>query len=222
MLSNDEYSKAFHEIKNSITLINSSLQLLEKKHPEVKEYSLWKNSLQSLGYLRELILNLSLSRSNESVDLKPVNINILLEDILDSIQALKWESAFSCEPTIEANLPTIPADSCRLTQAIINLLKNAYEAMDKTGTCFLNAYRKDNHIIIDIIDSGGGIQPELQSQLFLPFTTSKPTGSGLGLSITKQIIENHNGTLSYESRDGDGCTFRIILPIEPNELPTQK
>lgn len=213
MLNNDDYSKAFHEIKNYVTLINSSLQLLEKQHPEVKEYALWKNSLQSLSFLREMILTLSLARSSEQVELKPVDIGILLHDIIDSIQSLKWKNSFVCQADIQPNLPVIEADSCRLTQAVINILKNAYEAMGKTGTCFLSAYADLEYLHIDITDFGGGIHPDFQARLFTPFSSSKKDGTGLGLNITKQIIENHHGTLSYESRENDGCTFFITLPL---------
>lgn len=213
MLSNDDYSKAFHEIKNSVTLINSSLQLLEKQHPEVKDYSLWKNSLQSLAFLREMVLKLSMARSSERIALEPVNINVMLNDILDSIQSLKWSSSFVCQTNIAPDLPIIKADSCRLTQAVINLLKNSYEAMNRTGACYLNAYADSDNLHIDIIDFGGGIDPDIQPRLFVPFTTSKENGTGLGLNITKEIIENHHGTLSYESRENDGCTFYITLPV---------
>lgn len=212
MLSNDDYSQAFHEIKNAVTLINSSLQLLEHKHPEVRQYSYWNNSLQSLDYLREMLAELSQARLSENVKLKPVNVNLLLHDILLSIQSLKWCGSFECKASIMPGLPTVLADSFRLTQAIINLLKNAYEAMDQTGLCLLNAYHNAHFLYIDIIDHGGGIAPAYEDTIFHPFTTSKPNGTGLGLTICKQVIENHNGKLTYESRPGDGCTFQIILP----------
>lgn len=213
MLSNNDYSKAFHEIKNSVALINSSLQLLEKQHPELKDYSLWSNSLQSLAFLREMVLKLSMVRSSERIALEPVNINAMLNNIIRSIQSLKWSNSFVCQTNITPDLPIIQADACRLTQAVINLLKNSYEAMNRTGTCYLNAYADSDNLHIDIIDFGGGIDPDIQPHLFVPFTTSKENGTGLGLNITKEIIENYHGTLSYESRENDGCTFYITLPV---------
>lgn len=210
MLSNDDYSKAFHEIKNSVTLINSSLQLLEKQHPEVKDYALWNNSMQSLNFLRDMVITLSFARSSEQVELKPTDISLLLENISSSIQ---WPDSFVCRTDIAPNLPIIQADSGRLTQAVINILKNACEAMNMTGTCYLTAYADSENVHIDISDSGCGIPADIQPQLFTLFATSKENGTGLGLCITKKIIENHHGTLSYESVENKGCTFHITLPV---------
>ena len=212
MLSNDDYSQAFHEIKNSVTLINSSLQLLERNHPEVCKYSHWNNSRQSLDYLRAMLSELSQARLSDQVQLKAVDINLLLRDILLSVQSLKWQGSFECRVSIAPGLPTIQADSFRLTQAITNLIKNAYEAMNQTGLCLLNAYEQANFLHIDVIDQGGGINPEYEPSIFRPFTTTKVDGTGLGLTICKQVVENHHGELTYESRPGDGCTFKIILP----------
>ena len=85
--------------------------------------------------------------------------------------------------------------------------------MGETGTVFLNVFRKDNFIQIDITDFGGGIPETTSSNLFDIFTTSKEYGTGLGLPIAQQIIEEHSGKLLYESRPGDGCTFSILLPV---------
>ena len=133
--------------------------------------------------------------------------------ILASIRSLNENNGCKCKGNIEENLPIIAADSMRLNQAIMNLIKNAFEAMDMQGTILLNAYQKNHSIFIDIVDFGGGISSDLTETLFSPFVTSKPGGTGLGLSISQQIIENHHGTLNYVSRPGNGCTFTITLPV---------
>lgn len=212
MLTKDDYAKAFHEIKNSITIIRSSLQLLEKQHPEIAEFEYWQDSQESLGYLSKMVLELSQARLASDFTMKPVDLNSLLDHVLFSIRGVCANKDFHCECQINPALPAILADSFRLTQAIINLMKNSYEAMNEGGNIILKAYPIDQFVRIEIIDFGGGIQPEYQQKLFTPFCTSKPNGTGLGLSITRQIVESHNGTLEYESRTGDGCTFTIQLP----------
>lgn len=213
MLTTEDYMKAFHEIKNSITIINSSLQLVEKNHPEIFKFEYWQESRQALDYLRAMVLELSQARLSEDLCLHPISPNYLLQNILATIRSLQYSSDFHCQAHISENLPIILADSFRLTQAIMNLIKNAYEAMNEAGTILLNAYEKEGFLHISIIDFGGGIQLNLYEQLFVPFVTSKPNGTGLGLTITKQIIENHHGYLNFESRPNDGTTFFIKLPI---------
>ncbi len=213
MLTTLDYMKIFHETKNSVTLINSSLQLIEKEHPDMKGYSLWNDTMQELSYLKNLIAELSQSRTGYPLNLASVNISDFIQEILDAIRNLSFSQNFVCKTTIEKNLPAIQMDSLRIKQAMINLLKNSYEAMGETGTVFLNVFRKDNFIQIDITDFGGGIPEATSSNLFDIFTTSKEYGTGLGLPIAQQIIEEHSGKLLYESRPGDGCTFSILLPV---------
>ena len=213
MLTNEDYAKAFHEIKNSITIVNSSLQLLERYHPEITEFEYWKDSKDSLDYLREMVRELSQANLATDFPMQPINLTFLLNNVLATVRSLRSANEFQCQSNIAEGLPLIMADSCRLTQAIINIVKNAFEAMNGIGTIILNAYLENGSIHLDIIDFGGGIRNEYKKQMFTPFFTSKQNGTGLGLAITKQIIESHNGFLSYISREGDGCTFSITLPV---------
>ena len=212
MLTTKDYMKAFHEIKNSITIVNSSLQLVEKKHPEIVDSAYWQESREALDYLKEMIQELSQARLSEDLCLRPVDPACLLQNILCSIRSFQENSGFHCQTKIATKLPMILADTFRLTQAIINLIKNSYEAMNQSGTILLTADALDAALRIAITDFGGGIDPEYADQLFLPFVTSKENGTGLGLAISKQIVEHHHGTLTYESRANDGCTFIITLP----------
>lgn len=213
MLTNEDYAKAFHEIKNAITIVNSSIQLLEKKLPELNNYAYWNDSRESLDYLKNIVHELSQTRFTDTYPLESVNINSLFNQVLITLQGLRLNDGFEYECAIEENLPLIEADTVRLTQAIINIIKNAYEAMQQSGTMQLNVYQKEQHVYIDIIDFGGGLSEDSERQLFSPFYTSKPNGTGLGLAITKQIVEGHHGSLNYVSRMNDGCTFSIVLPI---------
>ena len=214
MLSAYEYMEIFHETKNSITLINSSLQLLIKQHPEIAQYEFWNEAMQELTFLRNMISELSQNHSCESHNLKLSSIYDLLHEITDSVRSLEDNCNFHCNLTIEENLPLIPMDPLRIKQVLINLMKNAYEAMNETGTLELNVFQQNDFIQFDIIDFGGGIPKEIENTLFDLFVSSKPNGSGLGLAISKKIVEEHEGKLFYESRPGDGCTFSVLLPLQ--------
>ena len=105
----------------------------------------------------------------------------------------------------------IHADPRQLMQVLVNLVKNASEASD--GIIELNAYRTaDGNIEISVRDHGQGILPEVMDSIFVPFFTTKPQGSGIGLSLCKQIVKLHRGHLLVKSRPGHGSTFTIILP----------
>ena len=211
-MTNEDYQKILHEIKNSITFINSSLQLVEKTHPEVTDYSYWNNATQELNSLKEMLIELSSARLCPDIHSVPICLKDFLTDFLAACAPFFEETQFRCEVTFSSALPGISGDPARLKRALFNLLKNSYEAMNRTGTIHLSAYQQDSHIRLDLTDYGGGIPPEYLPKLFTPFETTKTDGSGLGLLITKQIIEAHGGHLIIDSRPQDGCTFSILLP----------
>ena len=212
MLNNEDYLNIFHEIKNSITLINSSLQLVAKKHPEVYDFDYWNETMSEIDFLKNMVSQLSSARLCGHLNIMQLNIYSFMHQITSSIRAFSWTD-FSCNVILEDDLPLIELDPQLLKQAIVNLVKNAYEAMNCTGMATLHVYYLDNLIHIAITDQGGGLDPAIADNIFQPFITSKTGGSGLGLVITKQIIESHHGKLCCESRPGDGCTFTIMLPL---------
>ena len=163
MLNSEDYLNIFHEIKNSITLISSSLQLVEKKHPEVSDFAYWAETMSEITSLRNMVTELSSARLCDHLNLRHVNLYDYMEDIHDSISAFAALD-FHCNIITEENLPE-------------------------------------------------GLDPAFADSIFEPFITSKNGGSGLGLVITKQIVESHHGTIHCDSRSGDGCTFTLTLPL---------
>lgn len=204
-----DYQRVFHEIKNAVTLIYSSVQLLNSKCPQLKSEPYWENIMQETTSLKNMILEISQAGTIEQLQKAPLDLNSMLQNICrclkDTFPALQWNLNL-CE-----NLPAILADSMKLRQAIINLIKNSAEA-DSTHIT-ITTKSAELHTQIIITDFGGGVPAELENSLFELFTTSKKQGSGLGLPITKQIIENHGGTLLFENEPGQGCTFSIQLPV---------
>ena len=106
------------------------------------------------------------------------------------------------------------ADEEKIVRVLYNVAKNALEAMGEGGELFLNIQDKDSRVLFEIRDTGPGIPPEIQDQLFESFVTSgKESGTGLGLAIVKKIIDEHKGSIELESEVGKGATFRIYLPV---------
>lgn len=212
MLNNEDYLNIFHEIKNSITLVNSSLQLVAKKHPEVCDFDYWNEAMSEISFLKNMVTQLSSARLCEHLNVMQVNIYSFIHQISGAIRALSWDN-FTCNIILDEALPLIELDPQLMKQAIVNIVKNAYEAMDCTGTVTLHVFYKNDLMHIAISDYGGGLDPAIADAIFQPFITSKTGGSGLGLVITRQIIDSHHGSLECESRPGDGCTFTISLPL---------
>ncbi len=120
----------------------------------------------------------------------------------------------------------IRADSGHLKQVVINLVRNASEAIDGLGTVTLRARsgraalggRETNVVILEVADTGKGIPPEVEKRLFDPFFSTKEIGTGLGLPIAARIVEKHGGVLRYQTRPGHGTTFGVVLPREINDI----
>jgi signal transduction histidine kinase len=121
-----------------------------------------------------------------------------------------------------ANLPPIAADEHQLRQALLNLLRNAGEAMAGGGRLQLSMCApSDNHgkfVELKICDSGQGIAPEHLAKIFDPFFSTKEHGTGLGLALTQQIVVEHGGTIEVQSQPGQGTTFTVRLPAAPGEI----
>jgi signal transduction histidine kinase len=105
-------------------------------------------------------------------------------------------------------------DRTLLRQSILNLVKNGLEALGRGGKLTVSTRRVDDHVEIAIQDTGPGIAADVGKRLFEQFFTTKPQGTGLGLYISRQIIEQHGGTLRWESTPGAGTTFTATLPIK--------
>ena len=110
----------------------------------------------------------------------------------------------------ENDLPPVTLDTAKMKQVILNLCKNAIEAMPEGGCLTLKSYHSGQAIVLEIGDTGVGVTEDMD--VFALFKTTKAGGSGLGLPIVQQIISAHNGTINYTTEPGHGTTFKISLP----------
>lgn len=212
-----ELSKMFHEIKNPLTLINSSLQLIEADHPEVKDFRFWNQTMKDLQNLRLLIDELSSFQKGNLLNITKINLFDFTEDLLESTEGYLLETGTPL--TLECTTYDLDfyADDLKLRQAIVNLLKNAAESSDAGSSIELLITADENSLYISVKDHGCGISKEQMTHIFEPFHTTKSYGTGLGLPIVKKIIESHNGTISIDSREGAGTTFHIQLPLSQTQ-----
>jgi signal transduction histidine kinase len=118
-----------------------------------------------------------------------------------------------------AGLPPVLADRDQLRQVLLNLLTNAYEAMQTGGSVRLSAQLCGDGIEVTVRDDGPGMDEATAQRVFEPFFSSKIKGTGLGLAVSKRIVESHGGSLSLDSAEGDGCTARVWLPLARVDAP---
>jgi signal transduction histidine kinase len=119
---------------------------------------------------------------------------------------------------VQGDLPPALFDEAQIRQALLNLLRNAREAMSDGGPIDVRAFAEGMTVAVSVEDRGGGIPEEIRARVFDPFFSTKGEGTGLGLAITRQIVEAHGGTLGCEPREGGGTVFRVSLPIAPTRV----
>ncbi len=209
-----ELSKMFHEIKNPLTLINSSLQLIEADHPEVKDFRFWNQTMKDIRNLRLLIDELSSFQKGNQLNITKINLFDFTEDLLESTESYLLETGTPLTLECPNDDLDFYADSVKLRQAIVNLLKNAAESSEEGRPIVLSITAAHaSRLCISVSDNGCGMSEEEIAKAFEPFHTTKASGTGLGLPIVKKIVEAHNGTLSVHSCKGKGTIITILLPL---------
>ncbi|MDI3534958.1 MAG: hypothetical protein PWQ82_1323 [Thermosediminibacterales bacterium] len=203
---------AAHEIKNPLASIRGFVQLLQEsfhKNDKRREYT--KIIIEEVDRLNELVREL-LFIAKPSPDVKTRgNINKTVDDtiLVVNSKAIMNDVVIHRE---SSEVPEIIFNPEHMKQVFLNLMNNAIDAMPKGGNLFVRSFHKDNRIHIEIQDEGCGIKPEHIDRLFEPFFTTKEDGTGLGLPITKKIIQNHSGEIQVKSKPGKGSCFTVLLP----------
>lgn len=150
-----------------------------------------------------------------------------VEAVLDSMVSLAWNEIRHRARLVKkyARVPAIVGDRGRLGQVFLNLIVNAAQAIDAKGTpqgaITLSTTLEGNHVVVEVTDTGDGINEELLPHVFEPFFTTKPAGkgTGLGLAICQSIVASHGGAIDVASDGGQGATFRVSLPIADSTPP---
>lgn len=145
------------------------------------------------------------------------SVNEMVAALVEFVRPVAARQGSSVEATTDQTVPPMAIDRTLLRQAILNLVKNGLEALGRGGSLTVSTRRVDDHVEIAIRDTGPGIALDVGKRLFEQFFTTKPQGTGLGLYISRQIIEEHGGTLRWESAPGAGTTFTASLPIKRTE-----
>jgi len=208
-------AKIAHEIGNPLNGMFSTLQVLERQLAQQPNTlaSLLIEAVQDLQHetdrLRSLLQDLQSFARAPELSLRLTNITAVATEALRSTTSYFLEQGIGIEQDL-VTVPLVLADEEKLRQVLLNLYKNAAEAMPDGGRLTLRSSHSEAAVWLEVQDTGKGIQEGVE--IFAPFVTTKAHGTGLGLAIVKQIIEAHRGTIAYKSIPGQGTTFRVTFP----------
>ncbi|MBR3524076.1 MAG: HAMP domain-containing histidine kinase [Bacilli bacterium] len=201
--------KITHEIKNPIAVLKAYLDMYDvKDEKKSKKYlKIMKSEVDRVLCLLEDFMLVN----KDSINCDIMDINLLLEEKVKNINDLMNVRHINIKYELNDDEIYVMGDYNRLSQVFINLIKNSIEA--NSNNIILKCYTKDDKVIVDIKDDGMGIEDQIISKIKEPFYTTKLKGTGLGVSLSDEIIEAHNGTLTYKSEYGKGTSVKVVLPL---------
>jgi len=209
-----------HEIKNPLGGLRGAAQLLERELPDKSLHEYTRIIIREADRLRNLVDRMV--GPNTLPNKRPTNIHQIFEHVRSLILA-EVPAGIHVERDYDPSLPEFPGDAEQLVQAVLNIVRNAAQALDNTGVIRLRSrierqftlVQKRHRLVLcaEIEDNGPGIPEELRERIFFPMVTGRADGTGLGLSIAQTIVHQHGGVIECHSRPG-WTIFRIYFPLE--------
>jgi two-component system, sporulation sensor kinase E len=145
--------------------------------------------------------------------LRPASLNDAVRETIELLRPEIENRGITIQERLTRQLPSSPIDAAQIKQALVNLMKNAIQAMTKGGVLSVQTDSGVDGVVVSVADTGGGIPQEQINRIFEPFYTTKKKGTGLGLMIVQRIVREHGGRIDVESHVGKGTVFRIWLPF---------
>jgi two-component system sensor histidine kinase HydH len=215
-----------HEIRNPLSSLDIHVQLLEEDlgtlaSPLREQLSprleIIHGELHRLEGIVERFVRLA---GPAGLDLEPVAISKIIAHVCELLRPEAATRAIQIVSAAGEGLPDLMADPVRLTQALVNLVINAVQAVEQNGRIEVTGRLEDSRVVVSVRDTGPGIPPEKLPVIFDPYFTTKPEGNGLGLWIAQQIITAHDGTLEADNAPGGGAVFTLRLAAKPSRAPS--
>ncbi len=209
-----------HEIRNPLSSLAIHTEILNSLTRELptgtdhrqkidKSIHILNSEIERLTKLIDQFFNLA---KPKEITLTYENINNVLKEVLELIQQEAYEKSVQIHLRLSRDLPLVNISKDQIKQVIINLILNAFDAMPDGGQLYLSTREHENRVIIVIRDTGNGIPEDVQEKIFDLYFSTKPNGGGIGLAISKRIIEAHEGRIYFKTKIGEGTSFIIELP----------
>jgi signal transduction histidine kinase len=217
-----------HDLGNPLTIVWGYVQLLAKKieQSEKENGAKTPNSAKELQIIeqnvrlcRELLTMWQSYGSVEAAPHKPISVSAIVREVVKGVTGMAAQNGVELKSNLCEDPCTLTGDSTQMTRAIQNVIINALQAAgEKNGTVTVSCLRKDFYVDVRVEDTGPGITPAQMAKIFDPYFTTKQgkSGTGLGLYITKKVVEDHNGSIKVDSTPQVGTTFTVRLPLLNN------
>jgi two-component system sensor histidine kinase HydH len=209
-----------HEIRNPLSSLDIHVQLLEEDLggllPEMRSQltprlQIIRGELHRLESIVDHFLRLA---GPSELDVESVEVARIVSHVSDLLRPEAAAREIQITTQVEPALPLIRADPVRLTQALMNLVINAMQAVERQGKIEVSANQVEAAILVKVTDSGPGIPQEKLASIFDPYFTTKSEGSGLGLWIAQQIATAHGGSIQAQNGTSGGAVFAMVLPVQ--------
>jgi signal transduction histidine kinase len=210
-----------HEIRNPLAGIAGVIEIIGRDLPTTSPArSVVKDVRQEIARINQIVTDLLQTARPHPPRVRKSDLNTTVEHavMLGRQQALTR----SVEIVLQKNpsLPEVEHDSDQIHQVLLNLLLNALQAIDHNGKVSVSVKSVGSHAVVEVSDNGRGIAPEALPNIFRPFYTTKGEGTGLGLSLARRIVEDHQGRIDVCSTLGSGTTFSVVLPLQRTPAKT--
>ena len=226
-----------HEVKNPLGGIRGAAEIMGARATDAKIRNAAEIVVREVERITNLVDDLMVFARSEDMNIAPVNIHRVLDEVLDLIAMDPLCAGVAVKRLFDPSIPELSADARRLNQVFLNLVRNALQAMqsdkpaqDNQGKVLTIVTRVTlDHrlsgadgeqlptLVVKVEDTGPGIPPENESQLGTPFFSTRPGGTGLGLALSRHWVTRHGGTLRIGSAPGRGTTVHVLLPLRPPE-----
>jgi len=202
-----------HEIRNPLTGIKGLIQLLSEKHKDQEDQFYFSIIQKEITRINEIVSEFLILGKPTAQKREPINLNAIISDVEPLIQSeANLHNVNYTKKTYKGDLYFL-GTADQMKQVLLNITRNALEAMEYGGVLELTITKNKKSILLTLTDNGIGISDEQLKKIFLPFNTSKDTGTGLGLVVCKRIIESFNGEIHITSKSNKGTKVEIILPL---------
>ncbi|MBK7665462.1 MAG: hypothetical protein IPJ21_18380 [Sterolibacteriaceae bacterium] len=210
-----------HEIRNPLNALSLSIEYLKRlatgagasaslPAPLVDDLSLMQHEVQRLDRVARDFSDLA---KPPRIERRVISPSVLIEHVAASFRHLARQRGIELEVRAPERGLLIEADPQRLEQVLVNLVKNALEATPPKGRVRIEAFTQRHRLEVQVADSGAGMSAAQRQKIFEPFHSTRPGGLGLGMYLSKRLVEAHQGTLSVESDQGKGTSVRVSLPL---------
>lgn len=214
-----------HELKNPLSTIGLHLALLEedwaeedgqRAHRTRRTLATLKQEVERLDGILEDFLRFA---RTDKLETRPTDLNQLVEQVVRFVQPEAERIGVHLTTYLDLDLPEVPLDAGRIRQALLNLIINARQALEPSGggRVTLITKREQDGVVLEVVDDGPGMDPEVLEQCFDVYYSTKRSGSGLGLATVRRLAEAHGGSIELQSSPGNGTRVALHLPAKEEE-----